>query len=89
MEGPQFSAGSGGWGYRVVAVDKDGRTTYGIYEVYYDDEGQPATRTEAPAEPHGMSLDELRRDYDTMAEAFLQPLLVERDGRMWPPLKAT
>lgn len=89
MDGPSFSAGRGGWDYRVVAVDRDGHMTYGIYEVHYDEDGSPATRTEAASEPYGTSLDELRRDYDHMAEAFLQPLLTERDGRMRPPLAST
>lgn len=89
MDGPSFSAGRGGWNYRVVAVERDGRMTYGIYEVYYDEAGSAARRTADPSEPYGTSLDELRRDYDHMAEAFLQPLLTERDGRMWPPLALT
>lgn len=90
MDGPSFSAGRCGWDYRVVAVERDGRLTYGSYEVYYDEDGSPATRTEAAAsEPNGTSLDELRRDYDHMAEAFLQPLLTERDGRIRPPLAST
>lgn len=89
MDGPSFSAGRGGWDYRVVAVERDGQLTYGIYEVYYDEDGSPAMRTEAASEPYGTSLEELRTDYDNMAEAFLQPLLTERDGRMRPPLAAT
>lgn len=88
MDGPSFSAGGGGWDYRVVAVERDGRLSYSVYEVYYDDAGYPVTRTQTPSEPYGETLEDLRRDYDHMAEAFLQPVLIERDGKMWQSLTA-
>lgn len=37
------------WNHRVVVVNTDDGTEWGIYEVYYDDDGNPIGRTESPA----------------------------------------
>ena len=50
--------------YRIVkTVDKDtGEEFYGVYEVFYNDNHEPVTRTEQPVGPSGETMDELRED---------------------------
>ena len=63
------------WNYRIVQIDSD----FGIYEVYYDDEGNPMARTEDPVGCVGGDLKELRRSFDYMEHAFKLPVLREND----------
>jgi hypothetical protein len=61
-------------------VEGKGTTRYysfGIYEVYT----KPKGWTEDPIEPHGETLDELRRDYEAMSGAFKLPALDHKTGR--------
>ena len=34
------------WNYRLVKVDRDGEPEIGLYEVYYDENGTPVSRTQ-------------------------------------------
>lgn len=71
------------WNYRVMRREGtqvlNGRahnwTTYGIYEVYYRDDGSIEMWSDAPMDPHGEDFEELRRDFDLMVRAFDKPIL--------------
>jgi hypothetical protein len=72
------------WNNRVVKklhkwVDAKGQQrgdwTYGIHEAYYDKNGKVLAVTEDPVEPHGETVQEMRRSWCMMAEAFGQPIL--------------
>jgi hypothetical protein len=69
------------WQYRIMRkVEGQGRTHYysfGIHEVY----SSPKGWTEDPVRPEGDTLEELRRSYTTMAEAFRFPVLDHTTGR--------
>lgn len=49
--------------------------TYAIHEAYYDKKGHVGAITEDPVEPCGENIEELRRSWIMMAEAFGQPIL--------------
>lgn len=59
------------WDYRVIV--KDG--SYYIYEVYYDDDGNPGAFTEDPVSPFGESLEELKEDLKHFSDALSLPVL--------------
>ena len=67
------------WNHRIVKrVQKLGSeefTTYGIYEVYYDERGQPNGITESPVEPFGENATELLVSWGMMVSAFTKPIL--------------
>ena len=79
------------WEYRVIRKFHDGITgmgghyyeeeTFGIHEVYYheDDETKIYAVSEDPIAPHGLSLDELTKDYALMARALTKPVLDYED----------
>jgi hypothetical protein len=73
-----------GWNNRVVKrlhtwVDAKGQQrsdyTYGIHEAYYDKNDKVVEITEDAIECHGETIEELRRHWCMMAEAFGQPIL--------------
>ena len=67
------------WNHRIVKrVQKLGSeefTSYGIYEVYYDEKGQPNGITESPVEPFGENATELLASWTMMSGAFTKPIL--------------
>jgi hypothetical protein len=67
------------WNHRIVKrVQKLGSeefTSYGIYEVYYDEKGQPNGITESPVEPFGENATELLASWAMMSSAFTKPIL--------------
>jgi len=46
------------WNYRVVHTVNGAVETFAIYEVFYDDQGEPEARTEHPSYPAGETLEE-------------------------------
>ncbi len=73
------------WNYRVVkTVHEDGYTSYGIHEVFYDDDGLPCACTQDPIDVFADSEQELREVYNMMKEAFEQAVLTDEDftGRL-------
>ena len=36
------------WNYRVIAIEKDGQETYGVYDVLFDDKGNPDVHSYKP-----------------------------------------
>lgn len=67
------------WNYRVIYHGKPGDVWFGIYEVYYEDDGTVACWTTEPVGIVGDDMDELRRSYDLIAEAFKMPVLDESE----------
>ena len=63
------------WNYRVLKRTSSKEEWYEIYEVYYDDSGQPIACTESPARPFGETLEELEADLQHFAEAMEKPVL--------------
>lgn len=54
---------------------------YGIYEVYYDDNGDIDGWTETTMEPSGESLDDLKEDMRYMCAALENPVLDYETGK--------
>ena len=65
------------WNYRIVKKDD----CYGIHEVYYKDDGTMETRMVSvdPMDPHGETIDELKKDFELMKGAFGKPELNYED----------
>jgi hypothetical protein len=63
------------WDYRIIKKVVDGEETYGIYEVFYDENDKPFICTEKPCSPYGDSPAELAEDMKWMQEAFDMPIL--------------
>lgn len=67
------------WNYRVVRIDFEDESEYGIYEVYYDAFGQPIARTENPIAALGEDMNELRHTMYAMSVALDEPVLTDED----------
>lgn len=64
------------WNHRVMrVVDEFGEESFGIHEVYYASNGSIESWTVDPVAPEGSTLEELKRDYETMARALTMPIL--------------
>ena len=63
------------WMYRrCVEPNSDGQDWYSIRECYYEDD-VPVSVVGSNCAPGGESREELRDDYETMAEAFGLPVI--------------
>jgi hypothetical protein len=69
------------WNYRVIK-GKDRKLKglpqsyfYGIFEVYYGEDRVPHSCTTEPIALVGETLEELKKDYEMVSEAFKQPVL--------------
>ena len=63
------------WEYRIARRTVDGETTYGIHEVYYDNNGGIRFWTTDPCEPAGETVEELRREMTRMYAATLKDVV--------------
>ena len=64
------------WNYRVIRrTHERGPDTFGIHEVYYDNEDKPNACTVDPVSPYGETLEELKSDLDRMWKALEKPAL--------------
>jgi hypothetical protein len=67
------------WNHRVVkrTFNEGGYTEdrYAIHEAYYDENGKVWGITEEPVEPHGETMDELKKDIDWMTQCLEHPIL--------------
>ncbi len=63
------------WNYRVVR----GADGLRIFDVYYDDTGQPISTNVAPTQVYGETLDDLNAQLRLMNEALGSPVLDEAD----------
>lgn len=57
------------WNYRIIKTVNHGEESYGIYEVYYDDQNRPTSCTENSLTPICDSVDDLIVELDIMKEA--------------------
>lgn len=69
------------WDYRVFEVDDLGESSFVLREVYYKDD-QPYAFVDKPAEPYGISVEDLKRDLEHMVEALNKPVLRDSDFDM-------
>ena len=67
------------WNYRVMKIEEGGETTYGVYEVYYDDEGSPRLYTKNPCPVFGNTIEELTEELGRFRRALDKPILTPRD----------
>ena len=73
------------WNYRVCRKrfegfnpdlhDPDDEYSYGIYEVYYNDDGDIWANSMEPMEPYGTSLESIKECFSLMQQAFTKPLI--------------
>jgi hypothetical protein len=78
------------WNYRIVLTEGAHGQSFGLYEVYYDADGRPETRTTDPTSFGGYDVDEgaseVQKDLAmALADALRLPFLVERDGKLMSP----
>lgn len=71
------------WDYRIMRQKyKDGTFTYGIHEVYWAKGHRKVEGwTKDAMEPHGESLQELKKDYEFMGQALTEPVLDYKTGK--------
>lgn len=67
------------WNYRVMKRKIANEECYGIYEVYYDSDGEPVACSENPVEPFGGTIDELSKDLSYHTAALGKPPLNYED----------
>lgn len=65
------------WNYRVMSLD--GGKSFGIHEVYYDDEDKPKAYTLNSVRAFGESIEELKIDISRMLKATEKPILAPQD----------
>ena len=70
------------WNYRIVEY-RDGKG-FGLHEVYYDEDGEPATMTETPVGFVGESAEDVRDSVSMAGRAAGSPILKEPEE--WPGL---
>lgn len=68
------------WDYRVLKrkiplSSNEIEENYAIYEVYYDSKGKVESCTKDPVHPHGLTLEELKREIWYYGDALKQPVL--------------
>jgi hypothetical protein len=62
------------WNYRIVVREEGQFLHYGIYEVYYEEDGETIRFVSAePVDPWGDTFEELKDNMHQMAEAFHRP----------------
>lgn len=69
------------WNHRVVqTTDRDGGPIFGLYEIFYDDDGRPGARTENPLDLGGFErVDDLRKELKLMLAGAVLPVLTDGD----------
>lgn len=68
------------WDYRIVQTQEtSGEQFFAAYEVYYDDQGRPISRTLKPSFPSGETLEELSEDFEYYRRALDKPVLADED----------
>lgn len=72
------------WNYRVIksvydVVGQPDEVTYGIHEVYYDEDGKPTSCTAEPVSLYGETLEELQEEAARFVQACTLPVLTEDD----------
>lgn len=67
------------WNYRIVKTTFEQGDRYAIHEVYYDESGNPTSRTVEPCCPIGDTLEELRAEMERYLQAMNKPILTGND----------
>lgn len=67
------------WNHRFVQVERNGETEVGLYEVYYNEAGQPISRTEEPATIVGDTKREAWNALAVAQRAIGQPVLTDAE----------
>ena len=63
------------WNYRVIKRVIGGEDSYGIHEVYYNDDGTIRAWSENPIIPTGETPEELKKDFLIQRHALDNPIL--------------
>ena len=63
------------WDFRVLAQEYKGELTFGIFEVYYNDDGTPNMCTENAVGAVGDTLPGLSHTLRLMLAALMEPIL--------------
>jgi hypothetical protein len=63
------------WNYRVLQNEN----SVAIYEVYYDENGEPHSCTMSPVSPLAEDVEGLKKDLEKMEQAFDKPVLEYED----------
>ncbi|GAA3916511.1 hypothetical protein GO495_19595 [Chitinophaga oryziterrae] len=64
------------WNYRVMKkLNEQGEYEFGIYEVYYDDNGKVISYTMDSLTPVRSSAEGLEEEFETMKRAFKEEVL--------------
>ena len=70
------------WNYRVMKKkNSEGSFDFGIYEVYYDENGKVSSWTQESLTPVGSSSDDLEYKMKVMMEAFKKETLEYKEEK--------
>lgn len=72
------------WNYRVVKTTVDGEDSYGIHEVYYDEEGKPKMFSADPCPVFSETLEGLEEEISRIRAALGRSALQESDFPVAP-----
>jgi hypothetical protein len=64
------------WNYRVIKRQDE---SFGIHEVYYDENGDPTMCTADPVTLYGDSVDEIVNDVNHILHALNKPVLIDSE----------
>lgn len=65
------------WNYRVVKTIVCGEESYGIHEVYYDEQGEPRMFSADPCPVYSETLEGLEKEISRFEAALGRPILQE------------
>lgn len=63
------------WNYRVMRREFAGEVSFGIHEVYYNEDGSIRNWTTDPVSCGGETIEELQHDHECQSYAFGKPVL--------------
>ena len=66
------------WNHRILKTVVDGEVSYGIHEVFYDDDGSLMGCSEEPIGIVSETIEGCRRDLKLMETAFKKPVLEKK-----------
>ena len=65
--------------YPDTEIDNWDEDSFGVHEVFYNDDGVIDGWTESPVDPHGETLDELKQSIHRFEIATEKPMLIEKE----------